>query len=98
MEYKIRISTFAKMDKKDIIQYLEQYSVNAPSRFEQELKKYIGIICENPYIFSEHYVNPNYRSVVVYGSYIMFYTVDELSNIVFIYRILHGSQNIDKIL
>ena len=98
MTYEIKVSTFAKTDRQDIVRYLEQYSVNAPNRFKQELKKYIRIVCENPYIFSENYVNPNYRSVVIYGSYVMFYTVDETAKMIFVYRILHGSQNIEQIL
>ena len=98
MAYTVKPSTFAKRDKKNIVDYLAQYSVNAPQKFKNELKKYIGIIGKTPNIFSVYNANPDYRHVVVFGSYVMFYTVDEASKMVFIYRILHGSQNIENIL
>ena len=94
----VKTSVFAKMDKKSIVQYLSQYSVNAPLKFKNELKKYIGIIAETPNIFSEYHANPNYRHLIIYGSYVLFYTVNEFDNTVFIYRILHSSQDIVNIL
>jgi len=98
MTYRISVSTFAKSDRKGINKYLAQFSVSAPVKFKSELKRYIGIIGETPEIFSEHYANPKYRHVVVYGSYVMFYTIDEDEKVVFIYRILHGAQDIANIL
>ena len=98
MAYRVTTSTFAKDDRKSIVQYLSQYSANAPVKFRNELKKYIGIVSQSPEIFSKYNANPNYRHVVVYGSYVMFYTVEESKRIVYIYRILHGSQDIESIL
>ena len=98
MAYKIKPSLFAKEDRKDIAKHLSQYSVNAPIKFKNELKRYIGIVAQMPEIFSKYYANPEYRHVVVYGSYVMFYTVDEIEKIVYICRILHGSQDIESIL
>jgi len=98
MRYGIKVSTFAKKDKKDIIQYLAQYSVSAPLKFKQELERYIDLIRQTPNIFSTYYANPYYRNVVVFGSYVMFYTVNEADGIVFIYRVLHGAQDIENIL
>ncbi|MCL2253325.1 MAG: type II toxin-antitoxin system RelE/ParE family toxin [Lachnospiraceae bacterium] len=98
MSYSVIPSTFAKEDKNKIIAYLAQYSINAPQKFKKELKKYIGIIGETPNIFSTFNPNPYYRHVVIFGSYVMFYTIEEASKKVFIYRILHDSQNIEDIL
>ena len=98
MAYKVKTSIFAKDDRKSITQYLSQYSSNAPIKFRNELKKYIGIVSQSPEIFSKYNASPNYRHVVVYGSYVMFYTVEESERIVYIYRILHGSQDIESIL
>ena len=98
MQYSVRTSIFAKEDRKSITRYLSQYSVNAPVKFRQELSKYIGIVGKMPYIFSVYNANPAFRHIVVFGSYTMFYTVNEAEKIVLIYRILHGSQDIENIL
>jgi len=98
MAYRVVPSIFAKDDKKSIILYLSQYSVNAPVKFKNELKRYIGIIARTPDIFASYNVNPAYRHVVVYGTYIMFYTVSDPDKIVRVYRILNGAQDIERIL
>ena len=98
MGYSVNISIYAKTDRKNIVSHLAQYSVNAPRKFRQELKKYIGIINQTPLIFSRYDYNPDYRHVVIYGSYVMFYVVNETDKTVLIYRILHGAQDIEKIL
>lgn len=98
MKYSVKPSIYAKEDRKSITEFLEQYSATAPSKFKNELKRYIGIIGDTPYIFAEYRTNPDYRHVVVYGSYVMFYTVDEPTKTVHIYRILHGAQDIENIL
>ena len=92
MTYKVVPSIFAKDDKKSIIEYLSQYSVNAPVKFKNEMKRYFGIIGQTPDIFARYNANPAYRHVVVYGSYVMFYTVNETDKIVYVYRILHGAK------
>ena len=97
-EFAVKMSTFSKTDRQNISQYLAQYSASAPNRFKQELERYIGIIGETPLIFSTYNADPRYRHVVIYGSYVMFYTVDETAKTVFVYRVLHGSQNIENIL
>ena len=98
MRYTAKASTQAKNDRKRIVKYLSQFSVNAPIKFKQELKKHIDFVTSTPNMFSRWDSNPDYRHVVIFGSYVMFYTVDEASKIVFIYRILHGSQDIANIL
>ena len=98
MPYTVKPSIHAKEDLKSIVRYLSQYSVNAPSKFKSELRKYIQILSQTPLIFAAYDFNPEYRHVVIYGSYVMFYTVNETDKTVFIYRILHGAQDIDNIL
>ena len=98
MIYTVRTSTFAKEDRKNIAKYLAQYSVSAPRRFRQELKRYIKIVSHTPYIFSKYNADTNYRHVVIFGSYVMFYIASEEDKIVYIYRVLHGSQDIENIL
>jgi len=98
MNYSVIPSRFAKEDRKNITNHLGQYSKTAPSRFNSELRKYLGILGDTPEIFSEYNSNPSYRHVVVYGSYVVLYTVDESLKTVNIYRILHGAQDIENIL
>ena len=97
-EYSVKPSIFAKADRKNITQYLEQRSVQAPIKFKQELEKYINIISQTPNIFAVFNAKPIYRHVVVFGSYVMFYRVDENEKVVFIYRIIHGAQDLENIL
>jgi len=98
MKYKVVPSFFAKDDKKSIVEYLSQYSTSAPVKFKNELKRYFAIISQTPDIFARYNANPAYRHVVVYGAYVMFYTVNETDMIVNVYRILHGAQDIERIL
>ena len=98
MKYNVKVSTHAKNDKNEIVKYLSQFSVNAPVKFIQELKNYITFLHSTPNMFSIWNSNPDYRHVVVFGSYVMFYTVDDAAQTVFIYRILHGSQDVANIL
>ena len=98
MSYTVIPSRFAKEDRKNITVFLEQYSKTAPARFNNELKKYISILGDTPYIFSIYQSNPEYRHVVVFGSYVVFYTIDDETKTVYIYRILHGAQDIENIL
>jgi plasmid stabilization system protein ParE len=98
MYYTVTPSRFAKEDRRNITVFLEQYSKTAPSRFNNELKKYINILGDTPYIFSEYQSNSEYRHVVVFGSYVIFYTIDDELKTVYVYRILHGAQDIENIL
>ena len=98
MAYTVKPSIHAREDRKNIVRYLSQYSVNAPYKFKNELKKYIQILSQTPLIFAAYNFNPEYRHVVIYGSYVIFYTVNEKDRTVFIYRILHGAQDIENIL
>ena len=98
MKYAVKPSVFAKADRKNIIRYLEQYSAAAPVKFKQALKKYIEIISDTPNMFSKYSNELSYRHVVVFGSYVMFYAVNESEKTIYIYRILHGAQDIDNIL
>jgi len=67
MAYKVKTSTFARDDRRSIVKYLSQYSVNAPDKFRNELTKYIDIIGQSPEIFSKYYANPtSQRSRIKY--------------------------------
>lgn len=98
MSYQVKVSIFAKKDRLNITKYLSQYSVNAPRKFKNELKRYLNLIGEKPGIFAVFAANHAYRHVVVFGSYTLFYTVNEAEKIVMVYRILHGAQDIESIL
>ena len=98
MKYKVKTSTHARDDRQNIVKYLSQFSASAPAKFKQELKKYIEYLHSTPNMFSTWESNPNFRHVVVFGSYVLFYVVDEATKTVFVYRILHGSQDIANIL
>ena len=98
MKYQVKSSILAKADRQRITKYLAQYSTSAPEKFKQELKRYLDLIGEQPNLFAVFPANPNYRHVVVFGSYSLFYTVNETGKTVWVYRILHAAQNTEGML
>ncbi|MDR1703674.1 MAG: type II toxin-antitoxin system RelE/ParE family toxin [Clostridiales bacterium] len=98
MAYTVKSSNEAKADKRNIVTYLSKFSVNAPIRFKQELTRYSKMLVQTPHIFAVFQAKPKYRHVVIFGSYAMFYTVDEATKTVLIYRIIHGARDTDNIL
>ena len=100
MVYKTRFSDDAENDYNVIIRYLSQFYPSTPAKFKKALKKAFSALTGNPYMYGVCLYNPEYRRVPV-SDYIVFYKVieeNETTGIVEIYRILHGSRDVEKIL
>jgi len=92
MDYNISYIESAKKDVFDIAQYLSQFYENTFAKFIEKLDHSIGSLAQMPHMGM---VYRNYRRLVV-SDYLVFYRVDEETRTVEIFRILHGSQDIQN--
>ena len=93
----IKLNTlfFEKTDVEEIKNYLSQFYPSTPQKFLQELKRHIEMLKSTPKMYEEYEGNPSYRKMMLYD-YIAFYRIDENEKTVFLYRILHGRQDIGR--
>ena len=96
MKYRIKYLPTFPSDRNVIRKYLSQFYVGTEKRFFLLLRKKINYLREFPFSCSVYEHDPDYRRLVV-GDYLVFYTVNEDLKVVEVHRILHGSQNINKV-
>ena len=81
----------AKQNLREIALYLSQFYENTFEKFMNQLDKSVSHLEEMPHMGM---IYKDFRRLVV-DDYLIFYKVDEKAQEVRIYRILHGSQNLD---
>jgi len=92
MDYSISYIESAKRDVFDIAQYLSQFYESTFAKFIEKLDHGIGNLVQMPHMGM---VYKNYRRLVV-SDYLVFYRVNEEARTIEIFRILHGSQDIQS--
>jgi len=97
MKYKVVFLPEAMSDADEIRQYLSQYYSNTVRKFLDLLRKRIGTLRDNPHLAQAYPDRPSYRRLVV-ENYLVFYKVNEVTGIIEIHRILHGSRDISRYL
>jgi len=100
MAYKARFSEVAELDYFELIGELSKFYPSTPSKFKSSLKKSLSNIKQNPFMYKTSPYSSAYRQFTV-SNYTVFYKVTEISKGVGdieIYRILHGSRNIEQII
>jgi len=100
MAYKTKFSAIAENDLFEVIGELVRFYPSTPKRFKSALKKALSNIKCNPHMYKVSPYNSNYRQFAV-SDYIVLYKVIEASKnngYIEVYRILHGSRNIEQIL
>jgi addiction module RelE/StbE family toxin len=97
MGYKLRYLDLAKIDVKEIKEYLTQFYPSTPAKFLTALKEKITSLSDMPYRYEAYADNPAYRKLSVYD-YLVFYKVDEENKVVKIHRVLHGARDISRYL
>jgi plasmid stabilization system protein ParE len=95
--YKLRFLGLARDDKRAIRDYLKQFYPSTPAKFTAKLKKQLAMLKENPYMCPEYPDNPAYRRLIV-GKYLVFYEINENEKMIYVYRILRASWDIEKYL
>ena len=93
----VRYLPKAISDQANIKAYLSQFYPGTNQRFFSLLKKKIAILKTYPYSCPVYEDDSDYRKLVV-GDYLVFYMVNEETEIVEVHRILHGSRDISKLL
>ena len=94
MRYREEFLSTAFQDIHEIEEYLSQFYPSTPLKFFKELDKKIILLRHMPHIGQKY---KDFRRLVC-GDYLIFYKVIEDDQKVVIYRILHGSRNIDDFL
>jgi len=100
MAYKARFSAIAEGDLFEVIGELVRFYLSTPKNFKSALRKALSNTRHNPYMYKVSPYDSSYRQFAV-SDYIVLYKVIEISKnngYVEIYRILHGSRNIEQIL
>ena len=96
MRYRSRFLKLAEIDLHDVLDYLAGYSLQAAHSFLDNLDKRLSQICEFPKSCEIYRRNPALRRAII-DDYLLFYEADEKAQVVNVYRILHGSRNIEAI-
>ena len=96
MKYRSLFLELAEIDLHDVLDYLAGYSLQAAHNFLDNLDKRLSQICEFPKSCEVYRHNPALRRAII-GNYLLFYEADEKAKVINIYRILHGSRNIETI-
>ena len=95
--YNVKLLNIAERDIDEICEYLSQFYPSTPGKFLDALDKDFENVNLNPYMYPVYEYNKKYRRIVT-NDYLVFYIIDEENNLVRIYRILHGKQDVKTIL
>lgn len=103
MRYKLVVTRSFENDLDEVLGYISNKLQNptAASRLLGNAEKIIARIEENPMMYplyhDERFAEKGYRYAVC-SNYLIFYTIDEKSETIYVARFLYGSQNITEIL
>ena len=96
-KYDITYLPGANRNLLEIDEYLSQFYPSTPAKFFSELDKKIQLLKDQPYMCPKYMHNEKYRRLIV-GDYLLFYVVNDEDKEIVVHRILHGSQDITKLL
>ena len=97
MEFKVEFLPGADRNLITIDEYLSKFYPSTPVKFFSELDKKLQLLREQPYMCPKYLHNDKYRRLIV-GDYLLFYIVNDEEQEIVIHRILHGSQDITKLI
>jgi len=87
----------AKKNLHDIADYLDGVDSRLSDKILNEISERILNLAENPLRYPKYLYNQKYRWTGV-KNYMIFYKVIDDKKTVEIHRVLHGSQNIEKLI
>jgi len=88
----------ARDDLKEIRERLSEFGAKPPKKFRESFEKFCILVENMPYLYSRYEPNPKYRRAVIEYDYLVFYQVEESSERVKVYRVLHGKRDIEILL
>lgn len=92
------ILKLARDDLKEIHDYLSEFGATPQRKFRKSFENFCTYVESMPFIYSQYEQNPKYRRAVIEYDYLVFYQVEERSNRVRIFRVLHGKRDITHLL
>ena len=95
MSYRVVFLDAAKTDSDCIEDYLSQFYPNTADKFIAHLEKTVSNIEAMPYMYPAYDDFPFFRMAIV-DDYLLFYSVDDDLNIVYIHRIIHSKRDISN--
>ena len=97
MAYEVKLLSIAERDIDEICRYLSKFYPGTPGKFLDALEKDFENISHNPKMFPKYEYSNEYRKLAV-KNFFVFYKIDEVNNLVTVYRVLHEKRNISTIL
>ena len=97
MSFRVVFLEEAEMDMDNIEEYLSQFYASTVRNFFIKLKEQVFRLEDTPYMCQTYEEDPFFRKMVV-GDYVLFYSVNEVRNLVLIHRIFHHSRNVTRLL
>ena len=97
-DMKPTILRIARDDLKEINEILSEYGKTPTRRFRESFETFCKNVEHMPYMYSQYEYHTKYRRAVIAYDYLVFYQVDDLTNKVTIYRVLHGKRNVETFL
>ena len=95
MEYDVKFLPGADQNLLEIDEYLNKFYPSTAAKFFEKLDKKLLLLKTQPYIGVKYIPHPKYRRLII-GDYLAFYIVDEDNRNIEVYRILHGSQDMEQ--
>ena len=92
---KIVILALARDDLKEIHKYLSEFGESPAKKLRESFENFCVSVADMPYMFGQYEHNQGYRKAVIVFDYLVFYKVDDKSDKIKIYRVLHGKRNTD---
>ena len=92
------ILKLARDDLKEIHERLSEFGTNPTKKFRASFEKFCAQVASAPYIYSQYVHNPEYRRAVIEYDYLVFYKVEERTERVKVFRVLHGKRDIAPLL
>ena len=92
------ILKLARDDLRDIHEYLSEFGETPQKKFRESFEKFCNQVEDTPYLYSQYEQNPKYRRAVIEYDHLVFYQVEEGSERVKVYRVLHGKRNIENLI
>ena len=96
MKYKVNIRGDAKLDLKEIQEYLSSFGATPKVKLKQSFSTFIKNAAANPLMYPEYEDNKKYRRAVIEYGYLVFYTVGDRT--VTVMRVLNDRQNVNSII
>jgi len=95
---RLSVLSLAKSDLREIHLRLSEYGKTPTKKFRESFEKFCAQVVTMPDMYEPYEYAPNYRKAVIIYDYLVFYRVDDSSEVVKIYRVLHGKRNIVPLL